>query len=160
MYKMTLAIAGLLLLLVGYADAASAQLTSTLLNGSVIHQSDNTYLYIYDIDNGFQSSVPVVEFTLSIEPSANIEKITGPKGWEITYKSSDKVIDWSILPSFPGLLPGGKAEFSFISTSPPSQQNYLILGGSTLPVAIQTKQGKVVSPGIADSKATKDSNQP
>ncbi len=119
------------------------------ISATVTPQPGALDLYQYTIANETGSSLPTVEFTLTIDPSANLTSVTGASGWLITYSAGDNVVDWSSPSSSTDLQPGNSAIFSFLSPLGPVQQDYQIVGLTTNPFAIDTKQGQSASPGIA-----------
>lgn len=119
------------------------------ISSSVTPQPGGLNLYQYTITDEPSSSLPAVEFTLTVDASANLTSITGASGWLITYSTSDNIVDWSSPSSSTDLQPGNSAIFSFVSPLGAFQQNYQIVGLTTNPFAIDTKQGQIASPGIA-----------
>ena len=121
----------------------------TTLNVTTSTQTSGQTLYHYTLSNSATSTLPAVEFTLSIDPTAALQSITGPSGWSITYNSGDSVVDWASLDAMTDLQPGLDAVFSFDSMLPPLSQNYLILGISDNPIDIETNTGMILGPGIS-----------
>ena len=116
---------------------------------SVTPQPGGLNLYQYTITDEAASSLPTVEFTLAVDPTANLTSIMGPNDWVLTYSTGDSLVDWSSLSSSTDLQPGNSAIFSFVSPLGSIEQDYQILGLTVDPFQIGASQGQIAAPGIS-----------
>src|SRR5262249_48761207 len=112
-------------------------------------QPNGEYDYLYTIADDAASTLPVVEFTLTVDPTASLESVSGPSEWLITYNTGGPLVDWSSPSSAAGIQPGGSATFEFISSLPPLTQAYLVLGVDDVNFIIDTNTGMIASPGVS-----------
>jgi len=136
-----------LLLAAGGPPPAHAGLITDLLS-SVTPQPSGLTLYQYTLTDDPGSTLPVVEFTLSVSTAADISSLAGPSGWQITYNAGDALVDWATFSADTVIQPGDSATFSFLSPLGPSQQDYSVLGLDPASFDVETNQGQTQSPGI------------
>jgi hypothetical protein len=119
----------------------------TTLQVTVIETTSGSYQYNYTIDNTSASTLPAVEFTLSVDPAANLQSPFGPSNWIITYDPGNQVIDWASPSSADGVLAGESATFGFTSALPPLTQSYSVLGINDTTGDVGFTVGMILSPG-------------
>jgi hypothetical protein len=105
--------------------------------------------YQYTLTNQADSTLPAVEFALSVAPGADLTSLTGPAGWVITYNPGDSSVDWSSPSPATDLLPGQSAVFDFSSPLGPVSLDYLIAGLDDTTGTVGTNQGTILSPGAS-----------
>ncbi len=126
-------------------QAAHAGLMTTFTATTSTDTSGMT-TYGYTLTNEVGSDLPVVDLILNVDPTANLQNITGPTGWTIYYSAGDPVAEWSSPSSATDLLQGSTAYLSFQSMLPPGPQYYLITGLSDSPPFVDTSSGYIDSP--------------
>ncbi|MEW4569260.1 PEP-CTERM sorting domain-containing protein [Tautonia sp. JC769] len=104
-------------------------------------------LYTYTLENSNASTLNAVQFALEVSPTADLDHLSGPVGWLITYEPGDETIDFLSLAEETDLQPGSTARFSFSSPLGPSLSDYLIVGLDLPSVSVEINQGQVAGPG-------------
>jgi PEP-CTERM motif len=132
---------------IAFGSSVRADLISSLTES---HSTDSSGLfdYKYALTNEPSSDLPVVSFALNVTTDANLRSITGPTGWNLTYRPGDPAISWESSDAPFDLLVGTSTIFSFTSPLGPIQNDYLIVGLDETTLRIETNQGRINSPGV------------
>jgi hypothetical protein len=138
----------LFLLFTSMTPRASAGLVTSLTVNTSPEPGGLT-LYSYTLSDLASSTLPAVEFTLSVSPTANLGAITGPSGWQITYQAGDSEVDFASPSDATDILPGSQGVFSFTSALTPVSTDYLIIGFDSSTITIDTNQGQIAGPATA-----------
>ncbi len=115
-------------LLLAIQTPASANLRATVA-AEVTQHSNGLFHYKYTVRNMSDSTLCIVEFLLSVAPTAKIQSVVSPDGW-VSFPIVDQRIVSAVIWSseektvFNPILPGRRAVFGFDSTSPPSLAHY------------------------------------
>ena len=128
-----------------YANVSRAEFL-TSLTAEVTSQQNGIFLYEYLLTNEAGSTLPAVEFVLTVPETANLQNISGPENWEITYAAGDFTVAWGSSQSATDIQPGQTAKFSFTTHLPAGVQDYGILGLNTDPFALEENQGTIAGP--------------
>ena len=135
------------ILAITWPATASAGL-ATSLAVDVTPEPGDLYRYVYTLATLDSSTIPAVDFSLSVSPAAALGAISGPDGWAITYATGDTLIDFA-SPSAPtDLLPGSGAQFAFTSPVAPTATDYLVVGVDADQFLIDMNQGRILGPGV------------
>src|SRR4051812_45634530 len=95
----------MVMLLVLHAASAHADPITTLTVEQTTDPS-GLFRYEYPLTNEASGNVSAGALALDVSPAADLQELTGPAGWDITYATGDDVISWvSSDPTF-DLLPG------------------------------------------------------
>ena len=122
--------------------------------------------YAYTLTNSSQSTVSVYAFGLSVNVGANLQSITSPKGWDVTYAEGDSSITWSAPStdiaiisgsslnsaySVPAscLISGSSLEFSLFSAEPPVSGDSQAIGFDPDSFKFYINPGTTLVPGIS-----------
>ena len=120
----------------GYIDNVTAQVGLT---------SDGSYNYLYTLSVAPQSTVSAYEFALTVDPSANLQQVLTPMGWDVSYNTGGTSITWSTA-DFP-VAPGTSDQFGFVSALPPTTGTYVALGFDPDLFQFYPDQGPISVPG-------------
>ncbi len=125
---------------IAYADFIPTLTLSTTAGPSGLTEYD------YTLANPVDSDLPVGDLILGVDPTADLQNISGPTGWTIYYNPGDSTVEWSSPSSATDLIQGGTTLFSFDSYLPPGDQNYLLSGFSDSPPYVETSFGDIQAP--------------
>ncbi len=129
------------------AQAKAGLITSPSVNTTA--EPGGLTLYTYTLSNLDTSTLPAVEFILTVSPDANLGAISGPNGWQITYQAGDSEIDVASPSDATDIQPGSQGIVSFTSVLPPVATDYLIIGFDSSTITIDTNQGAIAGPYTA-----------
>jgi hypothetical protein len=137
----------LALLISGYSSARGDFITTLI--PSVAAKPGGLTDYQYTLTDHGDSTLPAVEFALSVAPDANLVSLNGPVGWNITYTPGDSSVDWSSPSTATDIVPGQTAVFGFSSALGPVPLSYLIVGLDDTTGSLAINQGTIVSAGAS-----------
>ncbi|WZO97964.1 PEP-CTERM sorting domain-containing protein [Isosphaeraceae bacterium EP7] len=118
----------------------------TVLTATVSDAGGGASLYLYTLSNEPDSTLPVVQFDLAVDATADLQDITGPAGWAFDYTAGATTVSF-FLDTADGILPGTSAEFSFTSLLGPVLSDYAITGAA--PPIIGVNSGSILAPGTS-----------
>jgi len=145
--RLAIAATGLMQSLI--ASTASADFVTTVTSAQTTTPG-GPLLYEYTLYNNASSDLSAANFTLFVDPHADLHSISQPLGWrDIGYTSGDGTITWESTGSSFDIHPGGSLVFSFTSILAPSLQDYVTTGISDSPPHLETDGGQIASPGVA-----------
>ena len=121
----------------------------TSLSVSVTSTGGGLEAYDYTLANLTQSTVSVYAFALSVDGGADLQSISSPTGWDVTYNAGDTSITWSAPTSDAAIAPGSSAFFSFISAEPPVLGDYQAIGFDPTNFQFYNNPGMTSVPGIS-----------
>ena len=139
---------GVAFAILGWATARAEFITT--LTASETPQPGGLTLYQYTLTNDPTSTLNAEGLAISVDANADLQSITGPTGWDISYLPGDTLVTWESSDiSIQFIAPGDSAAFSFLSALGPAQQPYLVIGTDTLGIDFDSNFGDIASPAIS-----------
>jgi hypothetical protein len=111
-------------------------------------EANGLFRYEYTLTNLADSSIPASSFALDVAPSAELQSLQGPSGWDITYSIGDSQALWLSRDTPFDLLPGDNALFSFTSPLNAVPQGFLVVGIDPATFEISTSEAQIAGPGV------------
>jgi len=119
----------------------------TSLSVSVTPAGGGLDLFDYTLINSAQSTVSVYLFALPVDSSANLQSISMPTDWGVTYNTGDTSITWTASTDQDAIAPGSTAVFGFTSAEPPVVGSYQIVGFDPANFLFYENSGTIQVPG-------------
>jgi hypothetical protein len=89
--------------------------------------------YDYTLTNEVGSDLPVVDLILNVDPTANLQNITGPTGWTIYYSAEDPVVE--VVISFVSDRPTARIDGVFLVSKHASTRSAVLPDHGTVRLA-------------------------
>ncbi len=122
----TLAALALLLSVAGSVSARGDLVTT--LSATATEIDSGLFRYEYTLTNELSSTLSVTDFFLDVSPFADLQAITAPVGFIISYSAGDPDITFSSPEAAFDILPGSFGLFSFESLIGPKSAAFLVRG--------------------------------
>lgn len=119
------------------ADLITTLSETTLLEGGL-------FRFDFTLTNAMTSTLPVTDFFIEVSPFANLQSLSAPTGFIISYLPGDPDVTFSSPDPMFDLLPGRTGLFSFTSAIGPGQATFLARG--TDGTTIRENTGLTLSP--------------
>jgi hypothetical protein len=104
--------------------------------------------YEYTFTNTAASTIPAFALAINVAPTANLQVIEQPLGWEALYNSGDTEIVWTSSDEAFDLLANSSARFAFASALGPVLQDSLAAGIDPSGPALVFDAGITLAPGV------------
>lgn len=106
--------------------------------------SGNLFRYDYTLTNDPSSTLPITDFFIDVSPDADLQSLSAPAGFIISYSPGDLDVSFSSPDPSSDILPGASGLFSFTSVIGPALAPFLVRGADG--AVIEENTGMTISP--------------